>query len=162
MGEGKTVKPQVYRLLTVASGLRRQHGSKVPLKLCCSRLWEKTAWGRRPLPCGHNWSYSSGETNKNEWTNILSPYCNNVLHIVKQKGVSICEQLYVNICLLKVDHLIPLGNLTHTVVSLPLPGTGQGWISQSSPQPDPTVQQHSCLVVLRDSTLSQKLASFRL
>lgn len=45
---------------------------------------------------------------------------------------------------------------------VPLPGIGQAWISQLSPQPAPTVQQHSCLVVFRDKTLSQKFASFKL
>lgn len=45
---------------------------------------------------------------------------------------------------------------------IPLPGMGQAWISQLSPQPAPTVQQHSCLVVFRDRTLSQKFASLRL
>lgn len=52
--------------------------------------------------------------------------------------------------------------LDHQPVVVPLPGIGQAWISQLSPQPAPTVQQHSCLVVLRDKTLSQKLASFKL
>lgn len=45
---------------------------------------------------------------------------------------------------------------------LPVPKTGHGKISQLSPQPAPKVQQHSCLVTLDVSTLSQKLASFRL
>lgn len=57
-----------------------------------------------------------------------------------------------------LDHV----NKEHLPLVVPLPGTGQAWISQLSPQPAPTVQQHSCFVVLRDKTLSQKLASFKL